>query len=76
MIGKDVRELYFNPADREKFQMEIAEKSFVKDYELKMRKRDGTEVDCLLTSSVYFGKDGSIAGHRGILEALRKQSTS
>ena len=70
MIGKDIRELYLDPADRPRFQKEIEKKGFVKDYEVKLRKRDGTEVDCLITSSVYFGEDGSIAGYRGILRDL------
>ena len=70
MIGKDIRELYFDPADRPRFQKEIEKKGFVKDYEVKFRKRDGTEVDCLLSSSVHFGKDGSIAGYRGIVRDL------
>jgi two-component system, cell cycle sensor histidine kinase and response regulator CckA len=70
MIGKDIRELYFDPADRLRFQEEIEKSRFVKDYEVKWRKKDGTELDCLLTSSVHFGKDGSIAGYRGILRDL------
>ncbi len=70
MIGKDVRELYVNPVDRQRFQKEIEKRGFVKDYEVKLWKRDGTEVDCLLSSSVYFGADGSIAGYRGILRDL------
>ena len=70
MIGKDIRELYLDPADRPIFQKEIEKKGFVKDYEIKFRKRDGTEVDCLLSSSVHFGKDGSITGYRGIVRDL------
>jgi len=70
IIGKDIHELYFDPADREKFLEEIENKGSVKDYEVQFRKRDGTEVDCLLTSSVYFGQEGSITGYRGILRDL------
>ena len=70
MIGKDVVELYLDPADRPKFQEEMEKKGFLKDYELKMRKKDGTEVDSLLTSSVDFGEDGSITGYRSILRDL------
>ena len=70
MIGKDIRELYFDPAERSKPQEEIEKSGFLKDYEIKFRKRDGTEIDCLLTSSVYFGRDGSIAGYRGIVRDL------
>jgi two-component system, cell cycle sensor histidine kinase and response regulator CckA len=70
MIGKDIRGLYLDPADRPRFQEEIEKQGFVKDYEVKFRKRDGIEVDCLLSSSVHFGKDGSIAGYRGIVRDL------
>ena len=48
--------LCFDPADRSKFQEEIEKTGFVKDYELKFRRRDGTEVDCLLASYVYPGQ--------------------
>ena len=71
--------MYLDPADRPRFQKEIEKKGFVKDYEVKLRNRDGTEVDCLITSSVLFEEDGSIAGYRGILrdltahKALQKQ---
>ncbi len=70
LIGKNIRELYFTPADRPRFQEEIEKKGFLKDYELKLRKRDGTEVDSQLTSSVDFGEDGSITGYRSILRDL------
>jgi two-component system cell cycle sensor histidine kinase/response regulator CckA len=70
MIGKNILDLYVDPADRPVFQDEIEEKGFVKDYETRLRKKDGTEVDCLLTASVQFGDDGSIVGYRGIVRDL------
>jgi len=79
MIGKDARELYFDPADRQRFQKEIEKKGFVKDYEIRFRRRDGTEIDALFTAVVQFADDGSVVGHRGILrdmterKALQKQ---
>lgn len=70
LIGKNVRQLYVDPADRIIFQEEIEKKGFVKDYELMLRKKDGTPVDCLLTSSVQYGNDGNIIGDRGIVRDL------
>ncbi len=75
MIGKDIRELYLDPADRPRFQKEIERKGFVKEYEVRWRKRDGTEVDCVLTSSVHFAKDGSIVGYRGIVRDMTERKT-
>jgi len=73
LIGKDIRDLYVDAADRLRFQKELEKKGFVKDYAVKLQKRDGTEMDCLLTSSVHFGNDGSIAGYRGIIRDVTDQ---
>ena len=70
MIGKDVRHLFADPSDHSRCQEEIEKNGFVKDFEVKFRTRAGKELDCLLTSSVHYGKDGNIAGYRGILRDL------
>lgn len=73
MIGKDMRKLYSNPADRAKFQGEIEKDGFVKDYEVEFRKKDGTQVDCPLTSSVQFADDGSVVGYLGIIRDVTER---
>jgi PAS domain S-box-containing protein len=73
MIGKNVLEMYVNPADQQRFQNEIEQSGFVKDYEVKFKKRDGKEIDCLISSSVHYGTDGSVMGYRGILRDLTLQ---
>lgn len=67
MIGIDVLEIYVDPADRLVFQREIESTGAVKDFELKFRKKDGTEMNCLLTATVYYAEDGKIEGYRGII---------
>ena len=69
----DVMELYVYPADRVKFQQEIEQKVSVRDYELKLRKKDGTVMDCLLTSTVRRANDGSILGYQGIIRDVTEQ---
>jgi PAS domain S-box-containing protein len=63
----NVHELYVNPETRKKFQQEIEEKGFVKDFELRLRKKDGTELNCRLTSTIRHGNDGTILGYQGII---------
>ena len=75
-IGKDIRELYVDPADRTKFQEEIEKKGFVKDYETKFRKKDGRAIDCLITTSLRFGDDGSIVGYQGIIRDVTDRKRS
>jgi PAS domain S-box-containing protein len=63
----NVQELYVNPEARKKYQQEIETKGFVKDFELRLRKKDGTELDCRLTSTIRHDNDGTILGYQGII---------
>ena len=68
MIARlDVREIYVNPGERDKFQQEIEKKGSVRDYEVKFRKKNGTEMDCLLTGTIRRSNDGIILGYQGII---------
>jgi len=51
-----VREHYVHPADRVRFRQELEHNGAVKDFEAKLRKKDGTEMDCLLTSTAWRGR--------------------
>jgi len=70
MIGLDARKTYVYPEDRRKFQQRIEREGFVRDYEIKLRKKDGTEMDCLLTATVRHADDGSILGYQGIIRDI------
>jgi PAS domain S-box-containing protein len=73
MLGSDAREIYVNPDDRPRFQKEIESKGSVTDYEVKFRKKDKTEMDCLLTASVRHAKDGSVLGYQGIIRDITER---
>ena len=62
-----VQESYVNPDDRSRFKKEIEENGFVKDFEVKLRKKDRTEIDCLINATVRLSKEGSISGYQGII---------
>ncbi len=70
MIGLNARKTYVYPEDRTKFQQEIERGGFVRDYEIKLRKKDGTEMECLLTATVRSADDGSILGYQGIIRDI------
>jgi PAS domain S-box-containing protein len=76
MKDLNVIELYQNPEDRRRFQEEIEEKGSVRDYEVKFKKKDGTEMDCLVTSSLRRAEDGSISGYQGIIRDITEQKRS
>ena len=62
----NARQLYVNPDDRHRFWEEIEQKGYVKDFEVKLKKKDGTGMDCLLTATVQRADDGNIFGYQGI----------
>jgi len=65
-----VKDTYFHPEDRKKFQNEIARKGFVKDYEVKLKRKDGTPIDCLITASIRREEEGIIIGYEGIIKDI------
>jgi len=77
MIDKlNVEEIYMYLGDRDTFQKEIEKNGSVRDYEVKFCKKNGTEMDCLLTSTVRRSNEGSILGYQGIIRDItaRKQA--
>lgn len=75
LAGLNAKELYVDPVDRRRFQEEIERKGSVRDYEVRLRKKDGTEMDCLVTSTVRLGEDGRVLGYQGFIHDVteRKQ---
>ena len=69
----NTRQLFVDPVDQSRFQQEIEQKGFVRDYEVKLRKRDGTELDCRLASTVRRANDGNILGYQGIIHDLTER---
>ncbi|MBW2038431.1 MAG: PAS domain S-box protein [Deltaproteobacteria bacterium] len=71
--GLDVRETYVNPDDRLRFRQAIEQKGSVRDYELKLRKKDGAEMECLLTATVRRDNEGNILGYQGIIRDITER---
>jgi PAS domain S-box-containing protein len=66
----NVRHIYADPAHRERFQREIEDKGSVRDYEVVFRKKDGTPMPCLLTSTVRTTGEGEILGYQGMIRDI------
>ncbi len=73
MLGMEVAKTYADPAQREGFKKEIAEKGSVADYEARFRKKDGTLMDCLFTAAARRAGDGSIVGYQGIIRDISER---
>ena len=66
----NVQDLYADPVDRFRFQQEIEKKGELTDYEMKLRKKDGTEFFCSYSGRVWHATDGRILGYHGIIRDI------
>lgn len=67
MKALDAHEIYADPSDRQKFQLAITANGYVRDYEVRFLKKDGSVMDCLLTSTLQYDREGNITGYQGIV---------
>ena len=78
IIGKNLaKDFYYIPEDRKIFLEELKKrKGSIKDYEVTLKRRDGTPVTVSTSSHYYYDKEGNIAGVEGIFMDIteRKQN--
>jgi PAS domain S-box-containing protein len=67
IIRLNIKDFYVYSDARARFQQEIEQEGFVGDYEVKFKKKDGAEMDCLLNSTVQKASDGTIQGYQSIV---------
>jgi PAS domain S-box-containing protein len=69
----NAQELYAEPTGRDRFRQEMEAKGAVRDFALKVHKKNGTEIDCLLMSALWTASDGSGLGYRGIIRDITER---
>jgi PAS domain S-box-containing protein len=62
-----LEDTHVNVLDRKSYMEKIEPQGFVRDYEVRLKKKDGTAVTCLITASVRWGRDGEVLGYQGII---------
>ncbi len=70
MLGINTKAVFVNPDEYGRLQDEIAQKGSVREFRVKLRKKDGTEMDCLITSTVRHARDKSKLGYQGIIRDI------
>ncbi|GAH27992.1 unnamed protein product, partial [marine sediment metagenome] len=75
ILGKNIAQhLYFTPEERKKYLKELEKnKGNLKDFELTLKKKDGTPLIISDTSHLYYNKDGNIVGVEGIFVDITKR---
>ncbi len=75
MQGLKATSFYADPSDRVRFRQLIETTGSVRDFECKFLRKDGTEIDCLVTGTVERAPDGQVITYQGIIRDVteRKQ---
>ncbi|UCG79828.1 MAG: PAS domain S-box protein, partial [Desulfobacterales bacterium] len=70
LVEMNTEDVFVNTDEYKKMQEELAQKGSIREFEAKLRKRDGTAMDCLITSTVRRARDKSILGYQGIIRDI------
>ncbi len=68
LLALHMKDIYLNERDRASLEKEIGRSGSVKDYPLTVKRKDGTSVDCLITSHVIRDAGGNVRCYQGILK--------
>ncbi len=68
-----VAALYADQKDREKYIAVMSEQGAVRDYPLRLRRSDGTEIDCVITATLWHDPDGTVRGYQGLVRDITAQ---
>ena len=63
-------DFYPDPEDQLKLLKEIEERGSARDFEVKLHKKDGTQMDCLVTATIWRATDGAVLGYQGIIRDI------
>lgn len=73
LMMRTVAQLYADPKDRGRYQREIEKVGSIRQHELKLKRKDGTIIDCLKTATVQRANDGAIVGYQGIIHDISER---
>jgi len=68
-----VRDFYANPDDRDRYKKEIEKNGSVTGFSVKLVKKDGEEIDCLITASVRRDDNGAVIGYQGVIRDITEK---
>ncbi len=73
MRGLDLVDVAAEPADCREFLAAVEQQGFVDDRPLKLRRKDGRLVDCLVSATVRRSADDAVAGYQGFARDISEQ---
>lgn len=65
--------LFFSPMEGKAIKEMVCKNGFIKDYEVELKKKDGTKVPCMMTSNLRRDERNNIIGYEGIIIDLTER---
>ncbi len=72
-LSRNVTFFYNDPQLRDGFSKAIQANGFVRDYEVSLRRKNGTFADCLITAAARRDEDGAIIGYQGTIRDITEK---
>ena len=76
LLGLNICETFCDPVCKNSMMEEIREKGYVREVEVKLRRKDGTTLVCLLSASQRKAENGDLLGFQGIFHDISKRKRS
>jgi PAS domain S-box-containing protein len=73
LLQVDIEELYVDPDVRQSGLDRLAKEEFLRDFELRLRRKDGSQVAVLETTTAVKGESGELFALRGMLRDVTDQ---
>jgi PAS domain S-box-containing protein len=73
MMQVHTRNIFLYPEDRKRFLNEIMKEWFVKDFEVKLKRKDGTPIDVLITANAVRDDSGNLISYEGIIKDISRR---
>lgn len=70
LLGLNTSNLYASAHDRTRFHKEIEKVGSIRQYEIKLKQKNGEVLDCLMAATLQRANDGSVVGYQGIIHDI------
>lgn len=74
--GDEILAMYVEPSQRAFLKSQVELFGIVRDFELPLRKKDGTVMHCVVTVSVRRDKEGTVLGYQGLVRDVTEEVRS
>ncbi len=73
LLSVSAADLYADPTDRERWQIRLRKEDLIRDYEVRLRRYDGSIMWGRDTARVVLGRDGVVRYYTGVLEDITEK---